>query len=42
MVDEEKKITEFDYENYIDPQLLQGVDTSSESFKKAIRLMNFL
>ena len=39
--DEETKITEFDYENYISPELLKGVDTSSEEFKNFIRMANF-
>ena len=29
LIDEETKITEFDYENYLDPNLLKGVDTKS-------------
>ena len=40
MFDKEHKITEFDYENYIDKNALKGVDTESEDFKKMIKLMN--
>lgn len=39
VVDPEQKITEFDYENYIDPQMLPA-DVESEDFKKFIRLLN--
>lgn len=39
--DREFKITEFDYENYLDPELLKNVDTKTESFKDFIRLLNF-
>lgn len=38
--DLEKKITEFDYENYIDPALLKNIDTSDPSFKEMIKIMN--
>lgn len=31
--DPETKITEFDYEKYLNPKLLEGVDTKSEAFK---------
>jgi hypothetical protein len=40
VVDEEKKITEFDYENFIHPDLLKHFDTKSESFKQQVRLLN--
>lgn len=39
--DEEKKITEFDFEDFIHPELLKGVDTTTEEFKQKIRKMNF-
>lgn len=39
--DREFKITEFDYENYLDPELLKNVDTKTESFKDFIRMLNF-
>lgn len=38
--DEEKKITEFDYEEYFHPELLKGVDTDSPEFKKLVRQLN--
>ena len=38
--DEEHKITEFDYENYLDPQTLKGVDTESKEFKHLIKALN--
>ena len=40
-MDEETKITEFDYENYIDPVLLKDVDTNDPDFKNLIRALNF-
>ena len=39
--DEEHKITEFDYENYLDPVLLKNVDTTSDSFKEFIKVLNY-
>lgn len=39
-MDEEKKITEFDYENYIHPLLLKKVNTKSSDFKQTIRYLN--
>lgn len=39
-IDPETKITEFDYENYIDPTLLKGIDTSDPNFKKLIKGLN--
>ena len=38
--DQEEKITEFNYEKFIDKHLLEGVDTSSEDFKNAIKALN--
>ena len=38
--DEEKKITEFDYEEYIHPGLLEGINTQSKDFKELIRMLN--
>ncbi len=32
--DEEKKITEFDYEEWLTPEELEGIDTRSNDFKK--------
>ena len=40
MVDDEKKITEFDYENYLQPELVSGEDTDTEEFKRLVRLLN--
>lgn len=39
-IDGEKKITEFDYENYIHPLLLKKVNTKSPDFKQTIRYLN--
>ena len=39
--DNEFKITEFDYENYLSPELLKNVDTNTESFKDLVRMLNF-
>jgi len=38
--DAETKITEFDYENYIHPDLLKNVDTDSKDFKRLVRGLN--
>ena len=40
--DLETKITEFDYENYLNPVLLEGVDTNSANFRDLVRSLNFL
>jgi phosphoglycerate-specific signal transduction histidine kinase len=40
--DTEEKITEFNYEKFIHPELLKGVDTKSPEFIEKIRVMNFL
>lgn len=40
-VDTEDKITEFNFEQYFDPSLLEGVDTDSKSFKEMIKVLNF-
>ena len=39
--DNEEKITEFNYEKFIDKHLLEGVDTTSEDFKNTIKMLNF-
>lgn len=41
MMDDEKKITEFDFENFIAKEILQQYDTSSDEFRDAIRVLNF-
>lgn len=40
-VDSEDKITEFNYEKYFDPSLMEGVDTNSTSFKELVKALNF-
>lgn len=40
--DTEEKITEFNYEKFIHPELLKDVDTKSPEFLEKIRLMNFM
>jgi len=40
--DLETKITEFDYEKYLNPKLMEGVDTKSSEFKDFVRKLNFL
>ena len=40
MIDNETKITEFDYENHIDPNLLKTIDTNSKEFKQLVRVLN--
>ena len=39
--DLEEKITEFNYEKFIHPELLKGVDTKSPEFLEKIKVMNF-
>jgi hypothetical protein len=39
-VDHEAKITEFNYEEFIHPELLKNMDTDSIEFKRMIKLMN--
>jgi len=39
--DQEEKITEFNYENFLPKQLLQTLDTDSEEFKNLIKELNF-
>ena len=39
--DEEHKITEFDYEKYLNPELLKNVDTTTDSFKDFIKALNY-
>lgn len=39
-VDHEAKITEFNYEEFIHPELLKTMDTDSVEFKRMIKLMN--
>ena len=41
MVDDEDKITEFNYENFIPAEVLARYDTSTDSFKQMIRKLNF-
>lgn len=40
-IDEEEKITEFNYEKFIPAEILATLDTDSDSFKSMIRMMNF-
>lgn len=40
-LDPETKITEFDFENYLNPNLLKNVDTTAPEFKHLVRLLNF-
>ncbi len=42
VVDQEYKITEFDYENHIAPQLIPKDATESKEFKRLIRALNLL
>ena len=39
-MDDEEKITEFNYENFIPTEVLARYDTNSDSFKEMIRIMN--
>lgn len=38
--DDEKKITEFDYEDFFPKAVLNRMDTKSPEFKKFIRMLN--
>ena len=40
IMDDEEKITEFNYENFIPAEVLARYDTNSDSFKEMIRIMN--
>lgn len=42
IIDEEKKITEFDYENFIHPSILKNCDKDDPEFKKTIRALNIM
>jgi hypothetical protein len=39
-LDPETKITEFDYENYFDQQLLSKSTTDSKEFKRLVKVLN--
>lgn len=39
--DLEEKITEFEYEKYLNPTLIKDLDTSSDEFKQMVRTANF-
>jgi hypothetical protein len=38
--DEEEKITEYNYEEFIPKHLLKGIDTQSDDFKRQIKMAN--
>lgn len=40
-IDPETKITEFDWENYIDPQLIDPKLVGTPEFKKMIKILNY-
>lgn len=40
LFDPETKITEFEYEKFIPPQLLATMDTDSDEFKNYVRMKN--
>lgn len=40
-LDPETKITEFDYENYLNQDLLKKADTSAPEFKNFVRQLNY-
>ena len=40
--DQETKITEFDYENYLNPELIKNLDTKTDEFKTMVRKLNYL
>lgn len=41
-LDRETKITEFDFEKYLNPALLQRVNSQNDTFKNFVRNVNFL
>ena len=40
--DQETKITEFDWENYLPKEVLKNIDTQSDQFKNFVRALNFV
>ena len=40
LMDDEFKITEFDYEQYIPQEILAKMDTNSDEFIDTVRMMN--
>ena len=40
--DPEEKITEFDYEKYLNPALIKNADTKSPEFQDLIKQLNFM
>ena len=40
MFDPEEKITEFNYEKFINKHILKSMDTSSQEFKNYIKMLN--
>jgi len=40
--DLETKITEFEYEKFLNPAMLKGVDTTTPEFKEMVRTLNYL
>jgi len=40
--DLETKITEFEFEKYLNPTLLKDVDTNSDEFKEIVRSLNYI
>jgi hypothetical protein len=40
-LDKEQKITEYDFEKYLNPQLLQRVNSQEDFFKNYVRKVNF-
>lgn len=41
-LDKQTKITEFDFEKYLNPTLLQRVNSQNDTFKNFVRSVNFL
>lgn len=42
MIDDETKITEFDFEKYLNADLLKNVNTNTPEFKEFIHQLNFI
>lgn len=40
-MDSETKITEFDFENYLNQDMLKNVDINDPEFKQFVRSLNF-
>lgn len=40
-MDPEHKITEFEYEKFLNPEMLKNVDTNGQDFKNMVKALNY-